>query len=488
MSEKWFGKGRMAGLVAGLLALGGLCFSSVAKAKGYAVLVGIGKYRLRGISNLSGPPHDVQKMKRLLQNTYKFSQVKVLLNEQATKAKIVEALKWLARTAKKNDYAVFYFSGHGSRVNDAGNDEPDGLDETLVPYDVGPNRESHIIDDEIAAWMRTVRSRRLTIIFDSCHSGTGTKGLGLKYWSNPYLKPVKQKKALNTKSSGFRAIRVQVRTRVSVEISMQWQVRWGLVTPTAPHRPRPQRKPRFLFLAASLSNQFAYDVGRPTDSVLTHYLLEGLSRKPRQSVSQLVSYINGKIRGTWQMTPNAEGATNEPLFFYAGRVTRPQRRPPEPPRTSAYRCYKGFCARFRLLNKRGRHANRFRNHEEIRFLFKLNKPGYVAILNVDANGKKSIIFPDLYYRTLGSNKRTYRVGRRKWYLLPPGGGGSRAYFKVVGKPGSREYVELIAVRKRKHFRALLKKKLSVSKRIVVVTRLRKKPSVVRARLYYYIKK
>ena len=55
-------------------------------------------------------------------------------------------------------------------------DEADGMDETTVPFDSGrdlyPNRD--ITDDEIFAWLRKLSARtdNITLIFDSCHSGT----------------------------------------------------------------------------------------------------------------------------------------------------------------------------------------------------------------------------------------------------------------------------------------------------------------------------
>lgn len=66
-------------------------------------------------------------------------------------------------------------------------DEPDGWDETIVPYDSGrdpedgPNtgRNHDIIDDELGNRFDKLRknTRLITFIFDSCHSGDATKDI-----------------------------------------------------------------------------------------------------------------------------------------------------------------------------------------------------------------------------------------------------------------------------------------------------------------------
>jgi hypothetical protein len=82
------------------------------------------------------------------------------------------------------DSVVIYYSGHGARVPDSEDDEEDGWDETIVPCDVGPDRDNpadvlDITDDEIAALLDELgeRTKDISLIFDSCHSGTVTRAL-----------------------------------------------------------------------------------------------------------------------------------------------------------------------------------------------------------------------------------------------------------------------------------------------------------------------
>ncbi|MGH9901262.1 MAG: caspase family protein, partial [Pyrinomonadaceae bacterium] len=73
---------------------------------------------------------------------------------------------------------VFLFSGHGSRVPDQDDDENDPWDETIVPYDSRTAKGFDIRDDEIDDLFAELGqySSNVTFIFDSCHSGTASRG------------------------------------------------------------------------------------------------------------------------------------------------------------------------------------------------------------------------------------------------------------------------------------------------------------------------
>ncbi len=99
----------------------------------------------------------------------------LLLDEEATKANIIEAISSLIEQSKEADSLVITFAGHGTYVVDSNGDEVDGLDEALCPYDIHSNQNA-LTDDEI----RTLFDARkqgvsLLLISDSCHSGTVTR-------------------------------------------------------------------------------------------------------------------------------------------------------------------------------------------------------------------------------------------------------------------------------------------------------------------------
>lgn len=145
----------------------------------HALVIGIDKYPQLGARyDLKGCVNDAQLMASVLKDTFSFPEGNItrLLDEQATRQGILQAMKQLADRLADDDVVVVHYSGHGSQMRDREGDEPDGFDETIVPHDSGrgsrPNLD--ISDDEIYAWLveLTKITPYLTLIFDCCHSGT----------------------------------------------------------------------------------------------------------------------------------------------------------------------------------------------------------------------------------------------------------------------------------------------------------------------------
>jgi hypothetical protein len=144
-----------------------------------ALLVGINRYPNMGPkAQLRGCVNDVRAMAEVLGARFGFRDDELLLLEDgaATREAILAALDGLAAGAAKDGLVVVHYSGHGSRMQDREGDEPDGWDETIVPCDSGrpphPNRD--ITDDEIYLRLLAIGrlTRYVTLIFDSCFSGT----------------------------------------------------------------------------------------------------------------------------------------------------------------------------------------------------------------------------------------------------------------------------------------------------------------------------
>jgi hypothetical protein len=105
--------------------------------------------------------------------------VRMLLNEEATKAAITEAMtEWLPSRAKAGDQITIFFAGHGSQMWDESGDEDDGLDETLAPADVQPETtEFDISDDQMREWLAALPTDNVVVALDNCNSGTGTRAV-----------------------------------------------------------------------------------------------------------------------------------------------------------------------------------------------------------------------------------------------------------------------------------------------------------------------
>ena len=113
--------------------------------------------------------------------------VKTLVNEEATKKHIQQALNHLTKQIQLNDEVCLHFSCHGQQMEDTNGDEPDGLDEALIPYDARLTYrkgvyegENHLRDDELETYLNAIRRKigengSLTVTLDACHSGTATR-------------------------------------------------------------------------------------------------------------------------------------------------------------------------------------------------------------------------------------------------------------------------------------------------------------------------
>lgn len=100
--------------------------------------------------------------------------VSKLLDAQATKAAMVNAIRALVQGASTGDSLAITFSGHGTYAPDTSGDESDGLDEALCPYDI--KQGNALIDDEIhGLFAERKPGVRILLISDSCHSGTVTR-------------------------------------------------------------------------------------------------------------------------------------------------------------------------------------------------------------------------------------------------------------------------------------------------------------------------
>lgn len=158
---------------------------SVSAANRYAVLVGIKDYLPAGAENdLAGCDLDVQHMKTLLTQNYGMTDehITLLADLNATKANIEKALMELADKCKPGDAAIFYYSGHGAQVPDLDGDESDGWDEAIVPNEPHPalvtteaELNRFLTDDRIAELLARFKTKNVTVIFDSCHSGTAVR-------------------------------------------------------------------------------------------------------------------------------------------------------------------------------------------------------------------------------------------------------------------------------------------------------------------------
>ena len=151
-----------------------------------ALLIGINKYL--AVPKLQGSLNDVETMKRVLTTRWGFldRHIVTLTDEAATRKGIIAALEQMVKEAGPKDTVYVHYSGHGSQVVDLNGDEQeDGLDETLVPQDGRTTNVRDITDDELNEMFSQLKARHALVVLDSCHSGTATRSLEIRTRSIP---------------------------------------------------------------------------------------------------------------------------------------------------------------------------------------------------------------------------------------------------------------------------------------------------------------
>jgi hypothetical protein len=122
--------------------------------KKYALIVGINKYSKE--EDLEGSVRAANKIRNLLVNGYKYDEVRLLTDAEASKKNILTNLTYFSNKEDSNDIFVFYFSGHGGRT-EAGHEGIRIFDNALF-------------DDELQTNFSAFDGT-LICIFDCCKSG-----------------------------------------------------------------------------------------------------------------------------------------------------------------------------------------------------------------------------------------------------------------------------------------------------------------------------
>ncbi len=138
-------------------------------AKGYALTIGLNSVDPSHYAGWSGPLNaceaDAESMTDLARG--RGLQVSTLLTKSATRSAVLGQLDKLAAKCMAEDLVLLTYSGHGGRIDDLNDDEPDHVDETWCLYD------GQLVDDEIfMALSKFPEGARVLVFSDSCHSGT----------------------------------------------------------------------------------------------------------------------------------------------------------------------------------------------------------------------------------------------------------------------------------------------------------------------------
>ena len=156
--------------------------ASAPNGKYYALVIGINDYPApppgrAPMPQLKTAVHDAQEIADVLRERYGFK-VNLLLNAQATRSNILDAIVDYQATLTDNDSLLIYYAGHGFSTRNA-----DGTYDKAywLPSDANSALSSNrIIADDLTTDIGQLAARHVLIISDSCYSGglSGSRDAG----------------------------------------------------------------------------------------------------------------------------------------------------------------------------------------------------------------------------------------------------------------------------------------------------------------------
>jgi uncharacterized caspase-like protein len=141
--------------------------AALANGNYYALVIGIDRYA-PPMPTLSTAVNDAISMSSVLKDRFGF-QVTLLTDRDATRSSILNTLNRYRNTLDENDNLLIYYAGHGYS-------DPDADRAYWLPVDAESVESANRISaDDLTAAVRTLRSRHVLIISDSCYSGSLTR-------------------------------------------------------------------------------------------------------------------------------------------------------------------------------------------------------------------------------------------------------------------------------------------------------------------------
>ena len=118
----------------------------------WAVIIGISDYKV--LDDIRGCANDAEALSQVLQPIWGEEYVKLLVNSNAAKDEIEEAIEWLISNADTNDTVLIYFGGYS--------DEED----LIAPYDA-KYKETWISSGELSRWLQELKSEKVVIVLNT---------------------------------------------------------------------------------------------------------------------------------------------------------------------------------------------------------------------------------------------------------------------------------------------------------------------------------
>ncbi len=298
----------------------------------YALLIGINYYYPNRLSDgstykdLQGAVGDVLATRAFLQTMRQVPDDHILqltstTDEEAgepveppeqlpTYANIIQKFQELGNLAPAGSQVYIHYSGHGGRARTIYpklKGGPQGIDEGLVPVDIGQTNGQYLRDIELGKLLKDLVNKGLivTVVLDSCHSGGATRGEAAV-------------RGLDTIDDTPRPMSNLAGT--PEELAENWRGLKNENTRGLNSGWLPESRD-YVLLAACRPNEFAYEYAFDSETkqrsgALTYWLLDSLRQQTSGlTYKDLHDRLNGKIRTQFaQQTPMLMGEGDRLVF------------------------------------------------------------------------------------------------------------------------------------------------------------------------------
>jgi hypothetical protein len=163
--------------------------------KSYALLIGISSYK--HLPRLESPTQDVKKMAEYL-IAQGFDEIVTITDDHVTPDSFRQPQKYFKTKLDAADRFLFYYSGHGMSVSEAG--RPRGY--LPMTLEVAGGIRQSIPMDSLVTWLKSLTSQHLLVILDSCFSGLAVEGTEVKGGEFGLRDPKIDQEALNRLARG----------------------------------------------------------------------------------------------------------------------------------------------------------------------------------------------------------------------------------------------------------------------------------------------
>lgn len=227
-----------------------------------------------------------------------------------TYANMVAKFKELGAMAQPGDQLYIQYSGHGGRATTVYGDlkGTSGVDEALVPLDIGDPQARYLRDVELYFLIDELvkKELRVTVVFDCCNSGGATRGLGGA-----------RKRGIGTIDTTSRPSDSLVASTQSLTAAWRQAAR-----STRDHKPASGwlLEPKgYTFFAACRASESAYEYpfnGSENNGALTYWMIDTLRQAgPNFTYKMLYDRVLAKVHGQFeQQTPMLQGEGDVAVF------------------------------------------------------------------------------------------------------------------------------------------------------------------------------